>query len=256
MSLIQLKHIDFSYQKTDLFHDLNLEFQPRNFTGICGPNGAGKSTLIKIIAGFLKVQKGQIIYKNQDFKEYTSSELAREMAYVAQSSFNYNHSSVFNSILIGRKPYFNWKPGKSDLIKTNEIIEMLDLGDVSENKTNELSGGQLQRVIIGRALAQDTEIMLLDEPTSNLDVRHQLELMSLLQSQGQKGKCIIMAIHDLNMAIRYCDRILMINQGKVFADGGKEIINAENIEKLYGISAHFINFEDNRFIIPNEVLWK
>jgi iron complex transport system ATP-binding protein len=256
MSLISMEHIDFSYKSTNVFTDLSLEIFPGTFVGVTGPNGAGKSTLIRIISGFLKTQKGNIFINGKAISSYNLRTMARQMAYVAQSSNYYTHSTVFNTILLGRKPYFNWKPGKEDYRITAEIIEMLDLQDVSDRKTDELSGGQFQRVIIGRAMAQDTGIILLDEPTSNLDIRHQLELMHILKKQSQEGKCIIMAIHDLNMASRYCDRILMINEGKLFADGGKEIINAENIEKLYGISAHFINFEENRFIIAKDVLWK
>jgi iron complex transport system ATP-binding protein len=151
---------------------------------------------------------------------------------------------------MGRKPYISWKPSASDFDFTAEILELLDIDHLSMKRTNELSGGQQQIVMIARALAQEPEILLLDEPTANLDVRHQLEVMEVLKTLATKGITIVIAIHDINMAARYANKIMMLRGGKLFFYGANHEITAESIENLYEIKAEIIYVEGIPHIIP------
>jgi iron complex transport system ATP-binding protein len=153
---------------------------------------------------------------------------------------------------MGRKPYINWKPSASDLDITAEIMKLLDIDHLAMKRTNELSGGQQQTVMIARALAQEPEILLLDEPTANLDIRHQLEVMEVLKTLASKGITIVIAIHDINMAARYANNIMMLKDGKLFFYGAKDEITAQSIEMLYGIKVEIVSVEGTPYIIPKE----
>lgn len=217
---------------------------------LIGPNGSGKSTLLRCIDGILKPKAGQIFIDGQDTGRMDPTVLARHLAYVPQSETSGFPVNVFETILMGRKPHMAWIPSEADLQKTAAVIEQLHLNDLALTKINQLSGGQRQKVLIGRALVQDSALLLLDEPTASLDLKHQLEVLDLLKMQTQKGISVIIAIHDLNLAVRYCNKLILLNQGEIFAAGGAEIINEANLEAVYEVKVSIMRNNRNLIIIP------
>lgn len=248
---ITIQDIEFSYNGSPVLENVNSRFENGDFVALTGPNGSGKSTLLKCLNGILKVRKGAVLIDEKPVSTYTPNELAREMAYVPQSENKKAVLNVFDIVLLGRKPYINWKPGDHDLKVTAEILKLLHLEHLAMRDFNKLSGGQQQTVYIARALAQEPDILLLDEPTANLDIRHQTEVLDILKGLSHKGITIIIALHDINMAVRYASKIMMLRGGKVFAVGGREIITEENLHNLYDIKVKILENDNELFIIPD-----
>jgi iron complex transport system ATP-binding protein len=250
MAMIQIQNISFAYNGTPVLKEISQEIQSGDFLGIIGPNGSGKTTLMRCINGMLKPFQGQICMDGKEIGKMSPNQIARQVAYVPQFLGNIFPSSVFDTILMGRKPHLGWSPTSKDLDICAEIIEKLDLADIAMKDINKLSGGQRQRVFIGRALAQQPNIILLDEPTANLDLHHQHEVLVLLKDLCKKGISVIVSIHDLNLAVQYCSRFLLINNGIPEAQGGIEIFTAETIERVYKVKVEIFERENQKIIIP------
>ena len=234
--MISIRQIEFSYHRlSPVLREVSCDVAAGDFLALVGPNGSGKSTLLKCINRILKIQKGEIMIDGLPSKAYSPVALARKIAYVPQCETRQTSANVFDTVLIGRKPYISWKPTENDLDITAETLKLLSIAHLSMKRTNELSGGQQQTVMIARALAQQPKILLLDEPTANLDIKHQLEMVELLKNLSAKGITIVIAIHDLNMAMRFANNIMMLKEGRVFFYGAKDEITAEIIENLYEI---------------------
>nr|MCR5853009.1 ABC transporter ATP-binding protein [Methanophagales archaeon] len=178
-------------------------------------------------------------------------EIAKKMGYVPQSTHQVFPNTVFDVILMGRRPHFAWKCNEKDIEKVLETLKMLGIENLAMRDITELSGGQQQKVFIARALAQEPEILLLDEPTSNLDIKHQLEVMNIIKSiTNERGITAIMAIHDLNLASRYADRVIMMHKGRIFAVGSpEEVLTPENIREVYGVEAEVLCGKDGKPLI-------
>ena len=253
--MIRLKAvgIDFAYNGGPLvLEDVDIELRKGEILALVGPNGSGKSTLLKCLADFHRPERGKILMDGQLITDYSLNEKAKKLGYVPQIENISFPSTVFDTILMGRKPYISWKPSKKDKQIVSDIIEKLELNDLAMRDINELSGGQRQKVFIARALAQQPDIMLLDEPTSNLDLKHQLEVLNIIREQTKKGISSIIAIHDLNMAIRYSDKIVMLKEGNVYASGGMEVVNTENIEEVYEVKVHVGDHAGWLTVTPDE----
>lgn len=248
---INIHDIEFSYNGTPVLKDINCSIEKGDFVTLVGPNGSGKSTLIKCMNGILKPHIGVVQIDDKNLPP--PDELAKNMAYVPQIENRRIGLSVFDTVLLGRKPYITWKPDKHDLMVTADILKTLHLEPVAMKDIGKLSGGQQQAVYIARALAQEPSVLLLDEPTANLDLKHQVEVMELLKSLSEKGITIIIALHDINMAVRYAGKIMMLKEGEIFAYGNKETITQENIENLYDIKVQLIRNQGNIFIIPDGI---
>jgi iron complex transport system ATP-binding protein len=175
----------------------------------------------------------------RDIESIGLKELAKLMGYVPQNTRNIFPFTVFDVVLMGRRPYIRWNLGKKDKELVASILEYLGIGHLGMRYFNELSGGEQQKVIIARALAQQPDILLLDEPTSSLDIKHQLEIMCILRRLAQSNHfSVIISIHDLNLACRFADRVLMIKKGSIFAVGTPEsVVTEQNIESVYGIKS-------------------
>ncbi len=250
---ISIHDIEFSYNGTPVLKQITSQVDKGDFLALVGPNGSGKSTLIKCINGILKTQQGVVMIDENPIDQYAPAGLAREMAYVPQNENKKAGLTVFDTVLLGRKPYINWKPSKNDLQITAQILKTLHLEKVSMKPVAKLSGGQQQTVYIARALAQEPDILLLDEPTANLDIKHQIEVLDLLKKLSNEGITIVIALHDINMAVRYASKIMMLKDGNIFAAGDNEIITTENIENLYDIKVNIIKEKGKIFIIPDGI---
>ena len=249
---LKLNNIEFAYNSTPVLENISMELDRSEVLGIVGPNGTGKSTLIKCIDRILKPKHGTILLDEQDINKMNRMEIAKKMGYVPQSTTRVFPASVIDTVLMGRRPHLGWKSSEEDMDKVLEILELLGIVEFAMRDFNEISGGQQQKVLIARALAQEADILLLDEPTSNLDIRHQLEVMEIMTDVVKKnGISAIMAIHDLNLASRYTDRILMMNGGRIFAAGDPEsVLTVENIRQVYGVDVLVKSDGERPYIIP------
>ena len=250
---LKIKAVTFSYDSSPVLENICLELAPSQLLGIVGPNGSGKSTLIKCIDRILKPQKGSILLDEKDIGNMSRMDIARRMGYVPQVSSRVFPATVFDTVLMGRRPHLGWCSSDRDIDKVVEILELLDIDDLALRDFGELSGGQQQKVLIARALVQEADVLLLDEPTSSLDIKHQLEVMDIIVNLvRERGLSAIMAIHDLNLASGFSDKIVILKNGKLYAAGEpREVLNSENIREVYGVETTIINSDLGRpYIIP------
>ncbi len=249
MELIRLKNISFAYGRHPALAGINHVFHAGTMTAILGPNGSGKTTLLKTIIGLLKPDTGVVTIHNQNLHQKSPNDIARLMAYVPQTEHNIFAITVFDTILTGRNPYLQWKPGKADIEIVSGIIEELNLQQVAFKNINELSGGQKQKVFVARALAQQTDTLLLDEPAANLDIRHANEVMELLQTLAAKGYTVIQSAHHINLALKYFSDFVMMKEGRILSSGGIEIFDEALMEKIFDVKCQYKKDGDLRYFV-------
>jgi iron complex transport system ATP-binding protein len=240
---LTINKLAFKYGGNPVLKDITIEVGLGELLCIVGPNGSGKSTLLKCINRILKTQQNTVLIDGKDAGKINLKELSKMMGYVPQSSMSTFPFTVFDVVLMGRKPYIHWSLSERDSEIVAEMLDYLGISELAMRHYNELSGGEQQKVIIARALTQQPQILLLDEPTSSLDIKHQLEILCILRSLAQTKHCsVIMAMHDLNLAGRFSDRMLMLKQGCIYAVGTPEdVLTEENIDSVYGIKAQISN---------------
>ncbi|MGM0601796.1 MAG: ABC transporter ATP-binding protein [Bacillota bacterium] len=252
--ILNVKQLHFSYDKEEILKDINFELKKGELLTLIGPNGSGKSTILKCINSYLKAKKGTVELFDKEINSYSREELARIIAYLPQKD-SYNFPlNVFETVLMGRKPHSRWKIKEEDKKITAALISELGLEKIAFKNINNLSGGQQQKVFIARMMAQKPEIILLDEPTNNLDLRHQLEIFKLVEEQTEKGISAVITMHDLSLVSRYSDKIIMLREGKVFASGGKDILTEANIREVYGVQVSLRRHNGNMIIIPEDTV--
>lgn len=249
---LSVNDLSFRYHSTDVLRNLCLEVGDGRIVSVVGPNGSGKSTLIKCIDRILLPQEGTVSVDRCDLAKMPRVTLAKTIAYVPQNSLRVFPNTVFDVVLMGRRPHLGWRGGSQDEEIVWAVLRLLGLEELALSPFTELSGGQQQKVLIARALAQETGIILLDEPTSNLDIWHQIDVMDVIRTLvRQRDLTAIVAIHDLNMAARYSDTIVMMKRGTIVAAGPPgEVLTGENLASVYGIRANVRTSEDIPFIIP------
>ena len=250
MAKLKIENISFSYGKKEVLKNISHRFEEDAINCVLGSNGSGKSTMIKCLNTISKVKKGNIFFNEQDLFDLSDIEISRSIAYVPQHEPLTFSTSVFDTVLLGRKPYIKWNPSQEDLQRVEEVLTQLDLSELSLKPLHTLSGGQRQRVYIARALAQDPQILLLDEPTASLDINHQLEVLQLLSKLKNDGITIIIAIHDLNMALQFGDDFLLLKDGIQIGSGDRNLIDQEMIENLYGTQVKIIYEGNDPYIVP------
>ncbi|MBC7130112.1 ABC transporter ATP-binding protein, partial [Candidatus Bathyarchaeota archaeon] len=209
--------VSFSYKSIHALKDVKFELNQEEILSLVGPNGSGKSTLLKCIDGILKPHCGAVYVDGKKTATMNAKEISQTMGYVPQNLSNGSSVfplTVFDVVLAGRKPYIGWSISEKDVEIVAEILKLLGIEELATRHFNELSGGEQQKVVIARALAQQPQILLLDEPTSNLDIKHQLEVLDLIRNLSRSMKLsVVMAMHDLNLASRYSDKIVMMKKG-------------------------------------------
>ena len=248
---ITIKSLTFGYNGSMILDGLNLVVEDSEVLGLVGPNGSGKTTLIKCMDKILK-PKGSILIDGRDIDTVSRTELAKRLGYVPQSSSTPLATTVFDTVLMGRRPHISWRVSDSDLDKVADILGLLHLENLAMRDFSQLSGGQKQKVLIARALAQEPEVLLLDEPTSSLDMKHQLEVMETISSLVKEKKIsAVMALHDLNLASMFVDKLAILKGGKIYAAGEPiDLLNAKNIRDVYGVEAVVMNNLDRPYIVP------
>jgi iron complex transport system ATP-binding protein len=236
---MNVNNLSFNYAGVPILNDVEFNVGLGELVAIVGPNGSGKSTLLKCINRILKPKQNSVLINGVDSGRLSVKELSMMMGYVPQTSVSAFPFTVFDVVMMGRKPYIHWSIGERDSEIVALMLDFLGIGHLALRHFSELSGGEQQKVIIARALAQQPEILLLDEPTSSLDIRHQLEILCILRGLAQSGgRSVVVTLHDLNLASRFSDRIIMLKKGCVFAIGSpKEVITSQNIKTVYGICA-------------------
>ncbi|EHQ35706.1 ABC transporter ATP-binding protein [Methanoplanus limicola] len=251
MVALAVRDLSFSYREKPVFSGISFEAEKGEVLGLVGPNGSGKTTLIKCIDGILKPE-GEISIFGSPISSMDRTDIARQIAYVPQSLPDGLSSRVFETILMGRKPHLNWNISPEDSEKVYRGMKLLGVEDYAFRKVKELSGGERQRVMIARSIVQETPVILMDEPTSNLDIRHQMEVMDTVSRLAdEKGLTVIVSVHDLNLAARYCDKIVMLSEGSMKCFGTPaDLLKDDIIRDVYGIEVK-INMEfDRPYIIP------
>jgi iron complex transport system ATP-binding protein len=252
MIKLQARDIVFGYNSHPILESVNFEIAPSRLVTIVGPNGSGKSTLIKCIDRILSPNGGCILIDRKDLTKMTRMDMARYLSYVPQSSVRIFPTNVFDTILMGRRPHIGWLGSEDDEKKVWDVLRLLNIERLALSNFNELSGGQQQKVLIARALVQEAEVMLLDEPTSNLDIWHQLDVMNIIRDVVKKREITaLMALHDLNLAATFSDRIIMMNRGRIVAAGEPSaVITEENIAAVYQVEAIVRSLSDRPQIMP------
>ncbi|KQC12002.1 MAG: ABC transporter ATP-binding protein [Methanothrix sp.] len=252
MVKITIKELSFSYSSRRILDELNLVVSDSEVLSLVGPNGSGKTTLIKCIDRILKPKGVILLDGGRDLQSLSRQEVAKYIGYVPQSTTSVLTTTVFDTILMGRKPHMGWRVRDEDIDQVVDIMKLLHVEEFALKDFSELSGGQKQRVLIARALAQEPEVLLLDEPTSNLDVKHQLEVLETVRCLVKKTKIsAVMAIHDLNLAARYSDSLVMLKEGKVHAIGDPlSLLTQENIRAIFGVEAVVMKDLDRPYVVP------
>ncbi|MDE7374499.1 MAG: ABC transporter ATP-binding protein [Odoribacter sp.] len=247
---LQVEDISFDYPGFKALRHISFEVGPGDVLAILGQNGSGKSTLLKCLARILKINTGAIRIGGAALHEIPADRLSRLLAYIPQTEEFIGGISVFDAVLLGRKPYIRSRPLPEDMDCVASLLKRLDLEKVAMRGLDTLSGGQRQRVFIARALAQQPSLLLLDEPIANLDISHQMNVMRLLQHLAGEGMTVAFTLHDVNMAARYCNKGLMLKQGEVFAWGGRSVYTPENIGKLYDVEVEVLRHRNDVYILP------
>lgn len=246
---IQTDTIQVSFGSKTILHDISLAIQDKEFVGIIGPNGSGKSTFLKCLYRVLQPSGGKIYFDGSELSSLSHRDTALKMAVVAQHSTVNFDFSVLEMVLMGRSPYKGLidRDQIDDYEIARHALAQVGLSDFESRNFNTLSGGEQQRVILARALAQRTECLVLDEPTNHLDIKYQLELMTIVK---RLDATVVSAIHDLNLAAIYCDRIIALKDGHIVCSGTpQDVLSSDTIRHIYGVSAMVQTLPDGRLNI-------
>lgn len=239
---MEARDLAMSYGSVRVWDGLSVSFEGQGLICILGPNGVGKSTLMRALDRLADPDSGVVSIDGTDLRDMSRRDLARKVAFVPATSDEAFSMSVVDAVMMGRHPLSGFRSKAEDVEMAARCMRMLGIEDLAGRRFDGISSGQRQRVMIARGLAQEPEVLLLDEPTANLDIRHQLEVMRLLRDiAASEGICIIAICHDLNIASRFADRIVLLSEGRVKADGTPaEVITSENIRDVYGVDCEVI----------------
>jgi len=252
---IRAENIFVELSEREVLKDASAEFGPGALTGVIGPNGAGKTTLLRALAGLVPPKAGKILLDGKPIDSFDRREAARRVGYLAQK-----HEPAFpfraeETVMMGRYPHQGRlaPETEADRAAVETALRDVDADDLAGRAINELSGGELQRVLIARTLAAQTPVLLLDEPVANLDVRHSLDILQILRAQASGGRTVVVSVHDLNLAGRFCDELLLLHDGEVLAHGNpRSVLRPQFIEKAFQVRAQILPVnggEERHFIL-------
>ena len=247
--MLKLEHVDFSYSKDKItIKDVTFAVNKKEIAILLGPNGVGKSTVLNCIIAVNKINNGNIYFDEKNIREISYKDKAKYLSYVPQL-IDGNDLTVKETILLGRLSHFKIYPNKDDYLKVDEIIHKFNLENIKDKPTNQISGGERQKVAIARALIQDSEIILFDEPTSNLDIKSQLEIVNLIKESCKENKCSLISMHDINLALRLGDKFIFLKDDTIYKICNKEEINEQLLFDVYGVNIKLINHKGEKIIV-------
>jgi iron complex transport system ATP-binding protein len=246
--MLEIQSLSVYYGDRQILYDLDLSVRSGEILAVVGPNGAGKSTLIRASSGVLRPAHGSVVVNGQDLARLNDIQRARRLAVVPQNNQLPKAFSVYQTVLLGRTPYLNWlgHTGPSDHAITQQALEQTQMSAFENRLVGDLSGGERQRVLLARALAQNAPLLLLDEPTTYLDLQHQSSLLNLVRKLSQEKRlAVLIVLHDLNLAALYADRVALLVDGKLEAMGNPEqVLTSEMLSAVYHVPVHVIPHPD------------
>lgn len=233
--MIEMKRLTKRFGNKPVIEDVSVTIKPKTITSFIGPNGAGKSTILSMVSRLLEADTGEVLLDKNDVKKWKSSEFAKRISILKQSNFMNVRLTIRELVSFGRYPYSKGRLTPEDEKYVNQALEYMNLTDIQDKFMDELSGGQKQRAFISMVIAQDTDYILLDEPLNNLDMKHSVQIMTILRKLvDELGKTVVIVLHDINFASVYSDRIVALKNGKLVKDGPThEIINPESLREIY-----------------------
>lgn len=251
----RVEDLHFSYSRTPVLQGISTEIGLGEFVALIGPNGAGKSTFLKVLAGLLRRYKGNVRFGENNLARMSAAELARLIAFVPQETHVVFPFSAGEIVLMGRLPHREgFFDSEADLERANAAMELTDTAALATKTFSELSGGERQRVVLASALAQDPEVLLLDEPTVYLDLKHQIQFYDILERLNLERQITIISVtHDINLAARYARRMIAVREGRFAADGSPEaVLTPQHLYEIFGIAASVFKRPDGRgnYIVP------
>ena len=251
--MMQIKNLSYHYKGgRDVLKDVSFSVEPGQFLAILGNNGVGKSTLLKCFNHILRPHQGQVLLDGKDLLSMSAREVAKQVAFVSQNVPN-AQMTVHDVVMLGRRPYMKWGFTEEDHTIVHEAMHRLDVEDMRGRFLNQLSGGEKQKVMLARALAQQPQVLLLDEPTSALDIQNQYQVLKIVRQICHNDHMIaVVVIHDLNLALRFCDRFLLLKDGQVYRHGDRSILDSAALKEVYGVDAKVVEMEGRHMVLVDE----
>lgn len=248
--ILNVSDVDFTYGNRLVLSGVDFGVDAGELLAILGPNGVGKTTLLKCINAIHRPQHGMVMVEDRNVLTMKASEIALGIGYVAQHG-EASRFTVFDAVLMGRKPHIRWKVSEHDLCVVDSAIKHLHLQPLALRYTDQLSGGELQKVAIARAMVQEPRLMLLDEPTSSLDLKSQVDILTMLRRVVDEHRIgAVMTMHDLNTALRYADKVLFLKDGEIHSTGPTCDVTSEVVEEVYGLPVHIQTVQGHPMIVP------
>lgn len=251
--MMQIKNIHYHYRGSpEVLTDISFNTQPGQFLAILGNNGVGKSTLLKCFNHILKPDSGEVLLDGEDLLCMSAREVAKRVAFVSQNVPS-TQMTVHDIVMLGRRPYMKWGFTEEDHAIVHDAMDRLGLDTMRGRFLNQISGGEMQKVMLARALAQQPKVLLLDEPTSALDVQNQYGVLKLVRDICHKDNIVaIVVIHDLNLALRFCDQFLLMKGGQVYRHGDRSVLDSEALKEIYGVDAKIVEIENRHMVLVEE----
>lgn len=240
--MLEIQSLYFSYGRQKVLKGISHVFKRGAFTAVMGPNGCGKTTLVKNMAGLLSPLKGQIVIKGRSMGDFSLIELSRLIGYVPQKPSSLPMMTVTESVLAGRIPFISYSETKKDMSAAQSVISELGLENVKDRYVTEISGGELQKTLIAQALAREPELLLLDEPLNNLDMKNQFEIMKLIQQRTKRSNITaISVLHDLNAALKFCDELVLMKAGEIVFCSNPQKLSSSIVSDVFNVECEIIN---------------
>ena len=247
--MIKFDNLHFAYGDKTLFSGLQAHFQTPGFHAVIGPNGSGKSTLLKMAAKVLKPGRGAVLIGSNDVAKLSQKALAKKLAFLPQHTTP-AACSVYEAVLLGRNPHLGFLPTRDDHAVTETILEKMGLSAFKQRSAASLSGGELQKVLIARALAQGAQAILLDEPINHLDIKSRLETLAALEAIAlERSLTVVAVLHDLALALRYADRIICLEHGNIAYAGSADKLEPALIERVFGVRCELVSLRGKQHLI-------
>ena len=254
MNNLMVRALNFSFGKTRILNDISFDLKPGRVVGLLGVNGAGKSTLLKCINRIHEPQKGVVRLGDRELNRLNRRDLAKIMAYVAQTPDSGNFT-VYESVMLGRRPHLKWEASQHDIKVVDEMICLMGLEKLASKRISNLSGGEVQQTMIARALAQKPQVLLLDEPTSSLDLANQLKVMTLIKNVVKdQGLMALVSMHDLNLGLRSLDEMLLLKNGQIQYQARPKEVTAQMINSVYGVEVKVGRVDQCPVVVPQNTV--